>query len=251
MAGAAHIAFVAGATGYTGRAVVAACCRRAWRTIAHARPDSPALGRWRAVFEGSGAEVDTTSWELPAMTAAFASLQPTLVFALVGTTRQRARGEGVGADAAYRRVDYGLTSLLIDAAMVSGVRPRFVYLSSLGAGSPGRNAYLRARADVEAKLRASDLPWTIARPSFITGPDREEARPLERTMAGIGNAALRLAGALGGRPLRERFRSIDAPALAAALTAAADDPLLAGAVLESAELQALGRPGHPAEKPYR
>ena len=239
MTGPAATAFVAGATGYTGRAVVAACRQRGWETVAHVRPGSSGLTRWQPVFEGAGAQVDTTPWELPAMCDTLAAWQPTLVFSLLGTTRRRARGEGLEAADAYRRVDLGLTALLAEAAVASGGQPRFVYLSSLGAGSPGGNDYLRARADAETVLRASGLPWTIARPSFVTGPDREESRPAERLAAAVTDRALALAGLLGARRLRDRYRSIDAAALAAALVTAAADPRCAGEVLEAAALQAL------------
>ena len=241
-----HVAFVAGATGYTGREVVLACRRLGWRTVAHIRPGSAALARWQPRFAAAGAEVDTTPWELDAMTGTLARVRPSVVFALLGTTRQRARGEGLEARDAYRRVDYGLTALLVDAALASGSRPRFVYLSSVGAGSAGGNAYLQARADVEAKLRGSGLPWTIVRPSFITGPDREESRPLERVTARLADSALAVAATLGARSLRDRYRSTDAATLAAALAAAASDPACENVVLESAEARSLGRrPGSP------
>ena len=235
-----HTAFVAGASGYTGRAVVATCRGRGWPAVAHVRPGSAALARWRPVFEGAGAEVDTTEWEPGAMAATLSRLRPTVVFALLGTTRSRARGEGLAAADAYRRIDFGLTALLIDAILASGLSPRFVYLSSLGAGAPGHNDYLRARTDAEAKLRASGLPWTIARPSFVTGPDRGEPRPLERVGAAVADGMLGLAALLGAGRLRERYRSTDAATLAAALVAAAADPGCEGTVLESAALRALG-----------
>jgi nucleoside-diphosphate-sugar epimerase len=234
-----HTTFVAGATGYTGQEVVAACRRRGWRTVAHVRPGSPGLERRRAAWEAAGVEVDATPWDPAAMTATLARVAPTVVFALLGTTRRRAESEGMAAVAAYRQIDFGLTALLVEAAAALRNAPRFVYLSSLGAGAAGGNAYLRARADAEAKLRESALPWTIARPSLITGPDRGESRPLERAAAAAADGALALAGLFGARRLRDSYRSIDAPALAAALVTAAADPRFAGRVLEAADLQAL------------
>src|SRR5262245_55763625 len=50
------VAFVAGATGYTGNEVVSALRGRGIRTIAHVRPDSSSLERWRKSFEDIGAE---------------------------------------------------------------------------------------------------------------------------------------------------------------------------------------------------
>ena len=53
---------VAGATGLTGREVVAQLRQRGVPTVAHVRPDSPRLDEWRARFEALGATVDTTPW---------------------------------------------------------------------------------------------------------------------------------------------------------------------------------------------
>jgi nucleoside-diphosphate-sugar epimerase len=78
--------FVAGATGLTGRAVVAELRARGWSAIAHVRPDSGALESWRANFDAIGAEIDTTAWEQDALTATLRERAPSVVFALLGTT---------------------------------------------------------------------------------------------------------------------------------------------------------------------
>ena len=80
-------AFVAGATGFVGRAVVAALRERGVEVIAHVRPGSAREADWRARFAELGAEVDTTAWEPAAMTATLAARAPTHVFFLIGTTR--------------------------------------------------------------------------------------------------------------------------------------------------------------------
>jgi uncharacterized protein YbjT (DUF2867 family) len=232
--GGAPRAFVAGATGYTGQAVVAALLRRGIETVAHVRPDAPRLAEWRARFAAgapgapgaSAAAVDATPWEEEAMAATLARLRPTHVFALLGTTRARGRrgDRARGAPADYRTVDYGLTVLLLRAAARAGGRPRFVYLSAAGVGGRGGGAYLRARRDVEAELARSGLPHLIARPAFITGPDRAERRPAERLAARAVDAALGLAARLGARRLRERWRSRTAGEVAEAVVAAALAP---------------------------
>src|SRR5690606_27996331 len=112
---AASTAFVAGATGYTGQALVRELRARGIHTVAHVRPDSTALPQWRGEFEPLGAVVDTTAWTAPAMTAALRRHQPQAVFALLGTTRARMR-KSDGADS-YETVDYGLTSLLLHAML--------------------------------------------------------------------------------------------------------------------------------------
>lgn len=227
-------AFVAGATGFTGRAVVAALRARGIETVAHVRPDSSGLDRWRATFEGLGARVDTTPWEAEAMAETLRSVRPAVVFSLLGTTRARAKSEGRAAEAAYEAVDYGLSVLLLRAAESCDPRPRFVYLSAIGADG-GRGAYMDARKRVEAALCESDVPWIIARPSFIIG-DRDETRPGERLGAGITDGAVALAGLLGARRLRARYRSTSNRDLAERLVALALEPGTAGRIYEGGSL---------------
>jgi len=230
---------VAGATGYTGRAVVRALRDTGVETVAHVRPDSSALAAWRARFEALGARVDTTPWEPEAMRATLAALRPSLVFALLGTTRARARrvARERGTVEDYETVDYGLTMLLCQAARGCGSRPRFVYLSAVGVRQGSRNAYLAARARVEQALMQGDLPYLIVRPSFITGADRDEFRLGERIAARVTDLALGVAGLLGARRLRERYRSTTNRILAEALVRLALDPAAANTVVESEGLR--------------
>jgi uncharacterized protein YbjT (DUF2867 family) len=233
-------AFVAGATGYTGREVVRALRERGVPTIAHVRPDSSRLAEWSSRFAAAGAQTDTSAWEDGAMSEALRRAQPAIVFALLGTTRKRGRAAASrGRTETYETVDYGLTSLLLRAAIAAGTRPRFVYLSAVGAREGTSNAYLAARAKLEAELRSSGLPFTIARPSFVTGADREEFRPLERAGAAVADRLLRLAGSLGARDLAGRYGSIAGATLADALVVAALDPAQENRVLGSDELRAL------------
>lgn len=231
------VAFVAGATGYTGREVVAALRERGVRTIAHVRPDSARIAEFRDRFAALGAELDTTAWEPDALVETFRRLRPTHVFALLGTTRSRARHEGMSAQQAYARIDYGLTKWLMDAAIAVGNAPRFVYLSAAGVNEDSKKGYIAARARTEQCLRSSGLPYTIARPSFITGPDRDEDRPLERVGGVVVDGVLALAGALGARKLRARYRSTSAAALARGLVRVAFDPTWADRIAQSEDLR--------------
>src|SRR5512139_15356 len=170
-------AFVTGATGFTGREVVRLSLENGIATVAHLRPDSLRLQEWTARFTAMGALVDTTPWEEGAVTATLSRVRPAYVFALLGTTRARARTAArMGKDPraeSYEAVDYGLTALLIRAARATGTAPRFVYLSATGTQAGSRSAYYRARWKAEEFLRSSGLPFTIARPSFIAGPGRD------------------------------------------------------------------------------
>lgn len=228
-------AFVAGATGYTGRYVVSSCVDQGWRTIAHVRPDSSSLAAWTERFTSGGAAVDSTEWTDEAMSAALAEHAPDVVFALLGTTRARNKRDGVST---YEAVDYGLTRCLLDASLSLEKPPVFVYLSSMGAGGSSGNAYIQARNRMETELRATPLPHVIARPGFITGPDRDEQRTGEMVGARIGDAVLSVLAALGAKGLERRYRSTTGSRLAAALVALAADPDARG-VYESDALQAL------------
>lgn len=210
-------AFVAGATGYTGRAVVAALRSRGVETVAHVRPDSAKAEEWRTRFEALGAKVDQSPWEPAAMAAALTEHRPTHVFALLGTTRSRAAREGIAAP--YETVDYGLTKILLDAASACGHGPRFIYLSALGARENTKNPYLSVRGRLERELQASRLPFLIVRPAFITGSDREESRPSERAVSILIDSTLNGLAALGVRGPQRRFGSLTGTQLAEGLTA--------------------------------
>ena len=233
----AALAFVAGATGYTGRAVVRELAGRGLAVVAHVRPGSARAAEWRERFAAMGARVDETPWEEPAMAATLARLRPTHVFALLGTTRARAKAESRSAREGYEAVDYGLTALLLRAAVAAGARPRFVYLSALGAREGSRNPYLAVRGRLERELAASGLPFVIARPSFITGPDRDESRVGDRAAAAVVDALGVVAGALGARRLRDRYGSTTNVALARALVRLALDPTATATVVESEGLR--------------
>lgn len=238
-AGSSEIAWVAGATGYTGRAVVARLAAQGAEVHAHVRPDSSGLVRWQGEFAAQGAAVEVVAWEPSAIAEALRRVAPTQVYALLGTTVARARAAvkaGV-APADYQQVDVGLTLMLLNACRTLPRPPRFVYLSSTGVHPQVRGAYMQARARVEDELRKSGVPYTIARPSFITGPDRDEARPLERAGAAVSDAALSVLGLLGARRLAARYRSTTNVALAAALVRAAGDPAAENRVLEADELR--------------
>jgi uncharacterized protein YbjT (DUF2867 family) len=235
----APVAWIAGATGYTGREVVRHVCLAGGRAHAHIRPDSPSLDRHRARFEGLGATVEVTPWEPEALRERLSELRPTTVYALLGTTQARARAaaKAGAAPADYSAVDRDLTLMLMRACVDAGLRPRMVYLSALGASAGASSAYMRARGEVEEALRASGLPFTIVRPSFISGPDRDERRIGERLGAILTDCLLGAVGALGGERTRERYRSIDADTLGRGLVRLASDPSAEGQVVEADALR--------------
>ncbi len=235
------VAFVAGATGYTGREVVRALCRRDVTTVAHVRPDSARRDAWQTTFEDLGAKIDLTPWQPQALVSTFERLRPTLVFALLGTTNARAKRESRGgaAQPSYASVDYGLTAMLMAASGHVTPRPRFIYLSAAGLPNkePGAKGYMHARWRVEHELARGDLPYVAARPSFITGTDRDDNRTGERVGAAVADSALALAGLVGLKRVRERYRSTTNVALADALVRLALDATRARCAVESEDLR--------------
>jgi uncharacterized protein YbjT (DUF2867 family) len=215
-------AFVLGATGFVGREVVRQLCVRGTTTIAHVRPDSARLEDWRKTFGELGAELDTSPWDAAQLAAALRAKRPDQLYILIGTTRSKAKSDQVAGDI-YEQVDLKLTQLAVEAARASEVRPRLVYLSSVGADASARSAYLRARGKAEAAVQGSGLPWVIARPSIITG-EREDGRLGERSAAVLGDGLLAVAGVLGGRSLRAKYRSTTPDILASALIRIGEAP---------------------------
>ncbi len=215
-------AFVLGSTGFVGREVVRQLCVRGAKTIAHVRPDSSKLEDWRKSFGALGAELDTSKWDAGELAAALRAKRPDQLYILIGTTRSKAKSDQVAGDI-YEQVDLGLTQLAVDAARASEIKPRLVYLSSIGADVGARSAYLRARGKAEAVVRTSGLPWVIARPSIITG-ERDDGRLGERSAAVIGDGLLAVAGVLGGRLLRAKYKSTTPDILASALIRLGEAP---------------------------
>ena len=234
-------AFVAGATGYTGAQVVKELLQRGIPTVAHIRPDSSRLDFWKEHFSTLGAHVDCAAWNSEAIKSGIAIHNPTLVFALLGTTKKRAeqiKAEGGNAsDESYETVDFGYTAMLIDAGIALSTQPRFVYLSALGVSENSPGAYMKARWKAEERLKENSLPYTIIQPCFITGTDRKENRPLERMGAILGDAVLSALSLVGGQALKAKFESINATTLAQAMVRLGLDPAAENTTVTSESLR--------------
>lgn len=148
------VLFVAGATGAVGRVLVPLAEARGLEVRPHVRPASAAkLNHPRQVAVDLGD---------PALAGALEGC--TTVVQLIGTMKKRfASGD------TYETSDIGTTRQLVAAAKQAGVK-HFILLSSVGAGRPV-GAYLKAKAQAEALVRESGLPFTLFRPSAFE--DRE------------------------------------------------------------------------------
>lgn len=81
---------------------------------------------------------------------------------LVGILNERG-DDGSG----FRKVYVELAETMIAAMNDAGVR-RLLQMSALHAGD-GESHYLKARGEAEARVRGSELDWTLLRPSVIAG----------------------------------------------------------------------------------
>ena len=214
--------FVLGATGFVGREVVRQLCVRGAKVYAHVRPDSKKLAEWKQTFGELGAELDATPWDAAALAARWRDVKPAQIYVCIGTTRSKAKSDAVQGNI-YEAVDYGLTKLAVDAARGSETTPRIVYLSSVGADPNARSEYLKWRGKAEEAVKSSGLPYAIARPSIITG-DRDETRIGEKTAGIVGDGLLAVVGVLGGKKLRDRYRSTTPDVLASALIRLGEAP---------------------------
>jgi uncharacterized protein YbjT (DUF2867 family) len=149
--------FVAGATGATGRVFLPMATAAGHDLVFHVRPQSaeksPLAKDPRArVFELGDA---------PALADALAGCE--VVVSFVGTMRKRFE-----AGDTYESSDIGSTRQLVEGAATAKV-PRFILLSSFGAGSVG--AYLQMKGRCEALVKESGLKWTVLRPSALVTPE--------------------------------------------------------------------------------
>lgn len=69
----------------------------------------------------------------------------------------------------FASVTAGGARNVVEAAVGAGVE-HFIHMSALGLTDRPDTGYMRAKAEAEAAVRQSGLPFTIFRPSFIVGP---------------------------------------------------------------------------------
>ena len=68
----------------------------------------------------------------------------------------------------FKAAHVDLPKNIITAMKMNGLK-RYLHMSALGADSNGPSMYQRSKGDGEAAVKASDLDWTIFRPSVIFG----------------------------------------------------------------------------------
>lgn len=153
--------FIAGATGATGRVLVPEATARGHELVLHVRPQS----RDKSPL---GADPRAKVFELSDHAALTLALRGCDVcISLVGTMRNR-----FAAGDTYESSDLGSTRALTAAAKEAGV-PRFLLLSSVGAGGAG--AYLKMKGECERIVKDSGLRSVIFRPSVLVSPKGADA----------------------------------------------------------------------------
>lgn len=151
------IAFVAGATGFTGRAIAQQdAALHGVELRLQIRPDSTRASKLQADPRAHMVSLTEPEGLERAMAGADAVLQ------LIGTVRARFDDK-----TSYETVDYQSTVHLLQAAKRTGVK-HFILLSSVGAQF-GWGSYLAWKKRTEALVRNSGIPYTLVRPSYLAG----------------------------------------------------------------------------------
>jgi uncharacterized protein YbjT (DUF2867 family) len=218
--------FVAGATGATGQVFIPRATTVGHELIFHVRPQSvtkSSLGKdpRARVFDLA----DTA-----ALADAMAGCQTVISF--VGTMRSRFK-----AGDTYQSSDVASTRQLVAGALAARV-PRFLLLSSIGAGSYG--AYLQMKGECEAIVKESGLRWTLLRPSGLESPkgSPEGAHGVRRPPPGMNALFAALRAVPGLDAWADDYRPIPLDVLVGAILRVLVDPQ-DGATLKGRDLWGL------------
>jgi uncharacterized protein YbjT (DUF2867 family) len=153
-------------------------------------------------------------------------------YCCLGTTIRQA-----GSQEAFRAVDFEAVLAFARAARAAGVS-HFAVVSALGANARAATFYNRVKGEMEDAVRAIGFDsLVIARPSLLAGDRAATGQPL-RTGERFALALTTPFAAL----IPKRVRPIQARTLACGMIRALHQRRPGVRVVESAELQELGRP---------
>ncbi len=221
--------FVAGATGATGQVFIPLATAAGHELRLHVRPQTVAktpLGKdpRARVFELS---------DPMALESALSGCD--VVISFVGTTRSRFQSGDT-----YESSDIASTRALVAGARAAKV-PRFLLLSSVGAGGAG--AYLKMKGECERIVKESGLRYTLFRPSALVSPSKGEAATSHhgrREIPAVADWVMSAIGALPGlAPWAARFKPMPITVLCRAMLRVLEDPR-DGKAIQGQELWALG-----------
>ena len=211
--------FITGGTGFIGRPLIEALVARGWMVHALARPVSerklPA-----AAVRVIGNALDPSTFA--------SAVQPgSTVVHLVGTPHPNP-----SKAAEFRQVDLASIRATVDAARHA--RAGHIVYVSVAHPAPVMRAYIAARQEGEAAVRASGLLATIVRPWYVLGPGHYWPIVLVPIYALLRLLPATRAGA-------ERLGLVTRRAMVAALVRAVEQPPAAGVrVVEVPEVRATG-----------
>lgn len=149
--------FVTGGTGFVGKAVIRALLAQGFLVRCLVRPGSE--------HDLKGFEsIDRVPGDVLQPDGLAASVEGcSALVHLVGIIREQ-RGRGVTFDRLHTQATRNMLAL----ARAAGIK-RFAQMSALGARPGARARYHQTKWEAEEAVRASDLEWTIFRPSIIFG----------------------------------------------------------------------------------
>jgi NADH dehydrogenase len=152
---------VAGATGFVGGAIAAELRRRGHKVVALSHSGSDSRGWLPDDVEMR--EVDVSNGDgLPDALHGVDALVIALAFKNLPIEAPR-RGQ------TFEKVDAEGTERLATAAREAGVK-RLLYMSGAGAAPYADRHWFRAKWRAETAIRATGIPYTILRPTWIYGP---------------------------------------------------------------------------------
>jgi uncharacterized protein YbjT (DUF2867 family) len=208
--------FVTGGTGYIGQPLVEALLARGY--------DVRALVRSGSEGKLAAAAIRVAGNALDASTFADRIAAGATVVHLVGTSHPNP-----SKAAEFRRVD--LTSIRATVEAARRAHARHLVYVSVAHPAPVMQAYIAARQEGEAAVRASGLPATIVRPWYVLGPGHYWPIVLVPIYALLRLLPATRAGA-------ERLGLVTRRALVATLLRAVEEPPAAGVrIIEVPEIR--------------
>lgn len=162
-----RVVLVTGATGLVGSHACRELARRGWTIRAIVRSPS------KAELRLAGIPLQTVLGDLRSSDTARAAVRGVDAIVHLAAIAIERRDES------YEDVNTGGTIALVEAARAEGVR-RFVHMSQNGASSASPYRFLRSKGAAQDAVMASDLEWTVLRPSVIFGPEDEFVTVLAR-----------------------------------------------------------------------
>jgi nucleoside-diphosphate-sugar epimerase len=204
---------VTGATGFVGSHIVGHLNRAGWRVriLTRRLPVSPHYGD-AAVEAVIGTLEDGRA-------VAHLVRDVDAVVHAAGKIKARSHAEFFAANSTGTR-------LVVEAAIATGRRPRFILISSLAARRPQISDYAASKLAAEAELTRlnGELPWSILRPPAVYGPGDRETLTFFR--------ALRLGFAMLPPARDSRLSLMHVGDLAAAVVATIESTIIDSRIFE-------------------